>query len=253
MYFNIKNEVIMRCFFYENKIKLGLHSTNDLPTSEKNHIFKVLRAKSGTEILLNNGKGTLAKCTILNKSEFEISDIINFEKPQKEIHLFVAPPKKNSLDIILKQAVEAGVSSINLLKTERSVAVPKGEKYKQQLITKLKEACKQAHNPFLPDVSIEISLNELEKDSSKYNEMYFGSTENCSEFYNSEHESSCKRIQTNSIHAKFAWIVGPEGGFSENEYSFLKKTATPIQIGKWILRVETACIAGIIIIQNKYF
>jgi 16S rRNA (uracil1498-N3)-methyltransferase len=243
----------MRCFFYDGELKSGIYSTKLLPDSEKSHIFKVLRAKSGTEILLNNGKGSLARCRIISKNEFEIIQIKTFDKPDRKIDLFVAPPKKNSLDIILKQSVEAGVSSINLLKTERSVSVPEGEKYRQQLLLKLKEACKQAHNPFLPDVSISVKLNQLKDFSKNYDRMFFGSTENCSERYSAVKENKQRVADSSSNCKKFAWIVGPEGGFSEEEYRILKDTALPIQIGNWIMRVETACIAGIITVRNLYF
>ena len=40
-------------------------------------------------------------------------------------------------------------------------------------------------------------------------------------------------------------LIGPEGGWSEKEVLFLKKTnATPVSLGPWIYRAETAAIVA---------
>jgi len=241
----------MRCFFCETDFAKGLISADKLESSELNHIFKVLRAKSGTELLLNNGKGSLAQAIVLNKLEFEITKVMNFEKPRKSIHLFVSPPKKNSLDLILKQCVETGINSINFIKTVNSVAMHKGEKFKQQIINKLKEACKQAHNPFMPEVEIELKLSDLPEISKNYDALFFGSTENCSEHYATDHAFEQIKFSKNESLSKIGWLVGPEGGFSREEVVFLKEIGVrPLQLGQWVMRVETACTAGIVSLRN---
>lgn len=48
-------------------------------------------------------------------------------------------------------------------------------------------------------------------------------------------------------------IIGPEGGFTENEAQFLKnKGAVEITLGKRILRAETACILVASVISHNY-
>ena len=42
-----------------------------------------------------------------------------------------------------------------------------------------------------------------------------------------------------------AWFVGPEGGYSDPELELLEQNARPVRLGSYILRVETAAIAGI--------
>jgi len=49
-------------------------------------------------------------------------------------------------------------------------------------------------------------------------------------------------LQTNSI----SLLVGPEGGFSAEEFALLAQTpAVPVTLGRLILRAETAAIAAL--------
>ena len=48
-----------------------------------------------------------------------------------------------------------------------------------------------------------------------------------------------------------AWFVGPEGGFTEEETaSMIKAGFQGISIGKWIMRVETAAVVGVALLQQ---
>ena len=43
---------------------------------------------------------------------------------------------------------------------------------------------------------------------------------------------------------KMAWMVGPEGGFDENELALLDQAGSGITLGKYIFRLENAALAG---------
>ena len=42
-----------------------------------------------------------------------------------------------------------------------------------------------------------------------------------------------------------AWMVGPEGGFDENEQALLNNSGRGITLGEYIFRLENAALAGI--------
>ena len=242
----------MRCFFCSS-ITQGIISTDLIPSTEVYHIFKVLRSKKNTNILLIDGLGTIAEAEILNKNELKVSSIKKLSPSLKNIHLFVAPPKKNSMDIILKQAAEIGLASVNLIQTEHSVAVHSKDSLPERMITLLKEGCKQAHNPFLPKLNPVISLNDFLNIKNDFDACFFGSTLKCSENFDSITINNPHK--PNELHranvANIAWIVGPEGGFSTQEESLLiENNISPVQIGRWVLRVETACLAGAVIFNS---
>ena len=49
---------------------------------------------------------------------------------------------------------------------------------------------------------------------------------------------------------KIAWMVGPEGGFDENELTMLDAAGTGITLGNYIFRLENAALAGVVFLQT---
>ncbi|HRR28730.1 MAG TPA: RsmE family RNA methyltransferase [Victivallales bacterium] len=48
-----------------------------------------------------------------------------------------------------------------------------------------------------------------------------------------------------------SWFVGPEGGFINDEIKKLKELGgNPLKLSPYILRIETAALAGIIFLSN---
>ena len=47
--------------------------------------------------------------------------------------------------------------------------------------------------------------------------------------------------------------MGPEGGFSDDEIKLcLEKGLLPYAFGSWVLRVETAVVAGLALINERH-
>jgi 16S rRNA (uracil1498-N3)-methyltransferase len=263
----------MRCF-YCKKISIG---EAELDNSELAHIFNVLKLKAGEEILLNDCHGTLATAKITNSKKVIPIEVKKIPEPKTKIFLFVSPPRKQQLDKIITQCCEVGVWSINLIKTEYSVSIPaeKDEKI-ERWQTRIIEACKQSHNPYAPEIFPPITFNEaLKKVKNKNLTAFFGTT-------SLEHPTSLAdamrqhpgrsgtgqgeqanipgRLQATTARAgqhstsnrvNVAWFVGPEGGFSPKEQSaMIENNFTPLTLGNWIMRVETATVVGAALLQK---
>ena len=229
----------LRCFFCENIAGQGGIST--VSEEERRHIFLSLRKHDGDEIMLIDGKGTTAIGVIENQRIRTVS-IELLERPLPELHLFFSPPhNRNSTDIILDQAAELGVASITPVITENSVSKP--EKTASRWGKRLIEACKQSKNPFLPEIGEVLTLKDaVGKVKSEGITAFFGSlAENAADLEIPEF-------------AKFAWIVGPEGGFTRKEEEIMKNTGFfQLRLPGWTLRTETACIAGASLISSRAF
>ena len=228
----------MRCFFCE-KLEGDIAF---LDKSEHRHLFKILRAEEGKEILLITGKGMIAEAVVAQNQQIKILKRKCYSTPEKRVHLFVAVPRKQKLDILLSQCTEAGVWSIYPIITDRNVAIPQKDNSILKWREKIIEACKQSHNPFFPEICMPLSLTKA-LDVTKQLKMpvYFGDT---AENVNSNIESLPDK-------GDIAWFVGPEGGFTEQETNFLKDNAVKgLSLGKWIMRVETAALAGVVLLQQ---
>ena len=238
----------MRCF-YCTELKSGILSAEDIPEREKNHIFKILRGKEDSEILLIDGKGSIAKAVIEHNHSLRISDVQHLPSPETKVHLFTASPRKNQMDKLLKQCAEVGVWTVTPVITERSIAKPIKESTRNRMKNLLIEGCKQAHNPFLPVLNPIEKLFDIRDQIKACNNAFFGRTENCGEKSRNRKNAGLRNMQ---LTGKIAWIVGPEGGFTDKEELFLSECgANALQLGSWIMRVETAAIVGAAILIER--
>ncbi|MDD5597944.1 MAG: RsmE family RNA methyltransferase [Victivallaceae bacterium] len=206
------------------------------PQSEMKHLFKTLRAAPGDMIGLLDGKGARAEAELAGDKKIIIRKLTEYPEPETKIHLFVAAPKRNALDQLLRQCTEAGVWSIHPLITRYSVAAP--EKISDRWRSLLQEACKQSGNIFLPELNTPCSLDQaMEKIKST----------GMAAFYGAVSESGRKLPQ---VSADIAWLVGPEGGFSEEEERKMSACGVaPLHIGPYIMRVETAAVCGVALLN----
>jgi 16S rRNA (uracil1498-N3)-methyltransferase len=229
----------MRCFYTK---EIG-DNTVKLSKEEEKHLFSVLKAKDKTEILITDGKGKIATALINADKTLTILSATKHSKPATKIHLYVASPRKQKMDQLLSQCTELGVWSIQPIIAERSVAIPNKDNAVEKWQTKLIEACKQAHNPFIPKIELPISFNHAVDNLKQQNfSCFFGATTS----------SNISIHNYSNINASdIAWFVGPEGGFSNKEIENMQNNHfNPLKIGRWIMRVETAAVAGITILHE---
>jgi len=204
-----------------------------LSNGEAKHLFKTLRAAKGDIIGLLDGQGGIAEAEILDAKKIIIKNLKHHTKPEVKIHLFVAVPKRAKMDQLLRQCTEAGVWAIHPIITKYSVAVP--DKISERWHILLQEACKQAANMFVPKLFAPCSLAEA-LDEIK--------VANMSAFYGAV-KSNDKKLSS-AASPDIAWLIGPEGGFSDKEeQEMLSNGVAPLNIGPYIMRVETAALCGV--------
>ncbi|MFA6815549.1 MAG: RsmE family RNA methyltransferase [Lentisphaeria bacterium] len=238
-----------RCFYCP---ELSL-SPVSLSEEESSHILRVLRFQAGAVLLLTDGRGTLAEAELLpssqgTKSRIAVCKILkkNFtaRRTAGRVHLFVAPPKGKKFDLILKFATELGVSSITPIYCEYGVVDSSGKK--DNFEQAVKTAGKQCYNPWFPKVTQTLKLGDALKAPSTPLDGCFGGTP-------SHLMAPVKKRECCCVPADYAVWIGPEGGFSpEEENLLLEKGYSPVTIGRYTLRVETAVPAILGYLEAKW-
>ena len=233
----------MHLFKYENLASVSPGDPVRLEKEESAHLFRTLRAEPGEKCRLLDGAGHLALAEVLPGRMLKILHIETAERPAAPLlHMYIAPPRRQKMDQILRQAAELGVWRIVPMLCERSVSLPDSDSVNGRWKEVLFEACKQSGNPFLPQISEPMKFSEALEDAVfQCTVCYFGSVR--------------QRKTTEPAHTPetAAWLVGPEGGFSgSEEQTLLAKGIQPLHFGRWTLRVETAAVCGICLIQEKF-
>lgn len=205
-----------------------------LDRSEETHLFKILRATPGDVVELLDGCGRIASAEVRPGRTLIIRDIRTLEPPARRVHLYIAPPRRQKMDSVLREATELGVWRIVPMICEFSVSEPDASSVAGRWADAMFEACKQSGNVFLPQTSAPLPFAAAVADAvSCCDELRYGSP-------NATEPGA-------DTAADVAWVVGPEGGFSDaEERELIEAGAKPLRIGRWILRVETAAVAGIV-------
>lgn len=224
----------MHAFRFDDLASTEPGSVFRLDSREETHLFRILRARPGETVAVLDGHGTLGTVVVEQDHQLRLEAKRTMPQPARRLHLYFAPPKKQKLDSLLKQAVELGVYALVPVLCERSVVQPGENSVAGRWMDLLFEACKQSGNPFLPVVA---------------NPMPFAAAlahagETCGVLITGSNRTGVfPELGTAS---DVAFFVGPEGGFTDAETdAMFAAGAAPLRIGDWTLRVETAAIAGL--------
>lgn len=216
--------------YYFTEIK---DNTVAITGGEAQHLSKVRRAKMGDEIVAFNGDGYDYHLKINEITKDKVAAEIvkkttNKASNDTNITVYLSMIKNEALTTAIDNLAELNVKHVKLFKSDYSVAVideKKLEKLKQIAI----QASKQSERADIMKISI-INKKDIEKDAKETN-IFFA------------YENSSNKIETFS--GDFSVIIGPEGGFSEEENKFFSSFANNISLSKTILRAEVACVASV--------
>jgi 16S rRNA (uracil1498-N3)-methyltransferase len=224
----------------------------ELGADNYKYLKQVLRLKQGSAIAVFDGFGHEFAAVIKNFSAnsigVELGKKIETINKQIRITLGQALPKANKMDMIVRNAAELGADTIIPFAAARSVSriAPEKSALKatrwQKIAREAARCCRSAQiTEVLPITSF---ANMLENADPRALKMIFWEEEN---------QKSIKDILTDQAWAKskdIFIIVGPEGGFSKDEIFQAKEAGfISVSLGKQILKVETAAVAIISIIQ----
>ncbi len=219
-----------------------------LDKNQANYLLNVLRKKQNDELIIFNGKdgAWLAKITNDNKKKCEIKPIKQIIKQTKpsDIYYFFAPLKRARLDYMVQKATEMGVEILQPIITQYTqINRLKYDRLKANII----EAAEQCEVLNIPKLLEQTSLENLIKNwKENYGQRKLILADETKEAISPIATLSSLRGE------KIALLIGPEGGFSQQELEFLHEQdfIVPISLGQQILRADTAAIAALALIQG---
>ena len=133
----------MHAFRYDDLASTEPGSSFCLDSREETHLFRILRARPGETVALLDGHGTAGTAVVGSDHRLCLESKRTVLPPARRLHLYFAPPKKQKLDALLKQAVELGVFELVPMLCERSVVLPGENSVAGRWMDLLFEACKQ--------------------------------------------------------------------------------------------------------------
>lgn len=227
-----------------------------LPTTLHHHWVQVLRAKAGAVCTLFDGQGRVAEAYLTDVSKKQavvtLTSLRNSPPPKPpHIHLRQCLIKPQKMDWLLQKAVELGVRAFTPLISDHcavkcaGIQADKRHPHWQAVLTAACEQSGQYHRPDLHRISpLSRYLSTPPSPSA------------LTLILTPPREPETTPILTDQVSKSITHIdllVGPEGGFSDTEYTAaINKGFIPWQLGIQTLRAETAAIAAISCSQLKW-
>lgn len=203
---------------------------------EARHAAVVRRLKPCDELMLFDGKGTLARAVIesIGRRSDEVTARVlerHVEAPPgRTIHLACALPKGDRQQVLLDMATQLGMTHFTPLVCEHGVAQP-GEGAMSRAARIVLEACKQSRRAYLPVLNAPATPGEVARTARLRNEQTIIAHPDGQALAVDAGES-------------VTMLVGPEAGFTQREVdSAVSAGATTVALGANILRIETAAVA----------
>jgi 16S rRNA (uracil1498-N3)-methyltransferase len=222
---------------------LGQGQTIPLNRDQAHYLFGVMRQGMGDLVLLFNGRDGEWRATVAEAGKRGGSLLCEAQTaPQRDppdLWLLFAPIKKARTDFIVEKAAEMGAARIIPVQTDFT----NSERIRQdRLQAHAVEAAEQCGGTYVPEVTDLQKLGTLLSDWPEDRQLMF-----CDEAL-----AGAGATLRAAGGARWAILIGPEGGFSETERARLSALpiAHPVSLGPRILRADTAAVAALTVWQQ---
>lgn len=207
---------------------------------------KVLRLKTDEQVLVCDGQGREALCTVSQQSGNEfVLDVVELRESLSEarvaVSVYMALPKADKLEHVIQKATELGACEIVTFPTARCVSRPDDKSLKKKLERWQKiaaSAAEQSGRGRIPEVVVLPSYTEALRRAAQVDKAIV--------FYENEHATTLRQALTAGEYRTVSLLSGPEGGFEESEIEQARKAGLQVcTLGRRILRCETAPLCGL--------
>jgi 16S rRNA (uracil1498-N3)-methyltransferase len=214
---------------------------------EAHHFSKVMRGKVGDVLVLFDGTGTYAHGIVetIQKDSVQIRIAETFaDNVESPLRLTVAAalPKGDRQRFLIEKLAELGVARFVPVMMERSVARANDSTI-QRLRRYVIESAKQCGRNVLMEITDEVPIQKLDfsVEATKFilHPVALGNVGQTI-----PRQVLAKYLAGTPLN-EIVVLAGPEGSFTDQEVDFaLRVGFQPLDLGKRILRTETACIAA---------
>ena len=214
-----------------------------LDRAQANYLLNVLRMGAGDEVLLFNGRDGEWRAEIApsgRKAGAVVPRTLNRPQPAPpDLHLLLAPLRRERLDYLVQKAVEMGAGTLRPVLTRHTQARFNVERARANAL----EAAEQCGILAVPRVEEPARLDAV-LDGWDGRRLIFADEGEAG-------QNPLEALAGLSRGAPLAVLIGPEGGFAEDERERLRGIAcvTPIPLGPRVLRADTAMVAALAVVQ----
>jgi 16S rRNA (uracil1498-N3)-methyltransferase len=214
-----------------------------LSREQGHYLTGVLRLSAGDAVRAFNGRdgewlaylASVTKKSVTLRCERRVAEA----KLPPDIDYIFAPLKHARLDYVVQKATELGARRLRPVLTSRTVAERVNLDRMRANVVEASEQCNLVHVPEVLELEkLEKILANWEKDRSLV--------------YCDETKVDFNPLESlKALRAPTAVLVGPEGGFTDDEKALLRSQAfiIPISLGPRIMRADTAAIAALTLVQ----
>lgn len=234
-------------FYINSTLQVGKPCTGT--TELAHYLTNVLRVNQGQSLTLFNGDGCEYPATVavLNKKSvsFEVHSQLELtvESPLY-CHLGQAISKGDRMELAIQKAVELGVSEITPIITERCNVKLSDERWQKKQMQWQKvviNACEQSGRNKLPPVHPVTTLSHWLSTRTSAHNLVLAPKGN--------------HVVRSIPYSQqgYRLLIGPEGGLTPQEiYSCVQLEYTDVQLGRRVLRTETAAMAALTALQLTF-
>jgi len=219
-----------------------------LEREHTNYLLNVLRMKTGDALVVFNGSDGAWLAHVVDDhrkgATLELVVQTQHQTPKSALWFGFAPLKTGRLDYLVQKATEMGAGVIQPVITRYTqVSRLRIDKLEANII----EAAEQCEVLSVPTLGEEVPLSELIAHWQQVHGL------RRLVFCDEAAPSASPAEQLRQIDGlPVGVLVGPEGGFSDEERELLlaQSFVVPISLGPRILRADTAAVAALTVVQS---
>lgn len=222
----------------------------ELSGEQARYLGRVLRARVGDSVAVFNGDDGEFSAEVLRITKATVrlairQPIDNQSESPLKVHLVQGISRGERMDFVLQKATELGVKRITPVLTDYGVVkldARRAGKRREHWQRVAESACEQCGRVRPPLVDAPVALHRWFAESHGNSTQLLlrpGATNTFADI--------------DAPATKVCLLVGPEGGFSDKEYSDARAAGfDAVALGPRVLRTETAAVAAMTIVQSMW-
>jgi 16S rRNA (uracil1498-N3)-methyltransferase len=208
-----------------------------LDGDEGRHAARVKRIGPGEDVLVGDGHGSIASCTVeaaaADRLTLRVRERRTEPRPDPRLVVVQALPKGDRAELTVELLTELGVDEIVPWAASRSIGQWRDAKSLAKWRRTAAESAKQSRRAWVPDVRDLASTADVAARATGALVL---------------HESATAALADAGLpdSGEIVLIVGPEGGIADDEIAVLTEAgATAVRLGGYVLRTSTAGAAAL--------
>lgn len=232
-------------FLVQSASSAAVGDTVSLTGAEAKHAAVVRRIRVGESVTVGDGSGVWLEgaVTDVSASRVDVNIMVRSEAvaPSSRLVLVQALAKGDRDELAVQAACELGIDEVVPWQASRSISRwdgPKAVKGRERWAAIVREAAKQAHRAWVPEVSAALTTGQLVAYAEGRRMLVLEPT------------ASTPLSMIGADERDIVLVVGPEGGISAEELEkFEAAGAERVRLGDTVLRTSTAGPAAIAVLS----